>query len=206
MHAEPGELGSSFRALRVRCLSANALFGLRRVSSVHGGLASSSSAAAAAAGSSSSGVTVVTPEFARAYLRGRRRLHEGALKFPVVRSAADGTIVDCGNVYEWRRGVAARVVAGELMCSVVTFVRNQAYDPTDIASVLFTEYTIQGRAASTTAEGRECSGNAPEHRLRSVAALTLDGCDAQRRHRWLCRRVSPVRRGCGVRWRTKLCS
>lgn len=115
--------------------------------------------AATAAASPNSGVTVVTPEFARAYLRGRKRLHEGALKFPVVRSA-DGTIVDCGNVYEWRKGVAARVVAGELLCSVVTFVRNQAYDPTDITSALFTEHTIQGHAASATSS-LESQASAP---------------------------------------------
>ena len=101
----------------------------------------------------------VTPEFARAYLQGRKRLQEGALKFPVVRSI-DGTIVDCGSVYTWGKGVAARVLAGELLCSVVTFVRNPYYDPRDASSALFTEHTIE-----SSIQGKaECS--APERRTR----------------------------------------
>ena len=96
--------------------------------------------------SESHGVTTVTPEFARAYLQGRKRLQEGALKFPVVRSKADGSIVDCGSVYAWKKGVAPRVLAGELECSVVTFVRNPSYDPTDITSALFTEHSIHGKS------------------------------------------------------------
>lgn len=100
----------------------------------------------------------VTPEFARAYLGGRKRLREGALKFPVVRHA-DGTIVDCGSVYAWRKGVAARVLAGELFCNVVTFVRNPYYDPRDASSALFTEHTIessiQGKAGWIAPESQK---------------------------------------------------
>ena len=91
-------------------------------------------------------VTTITAEFARAYLQARKLLKAGAGKFPVVRSS-DGTIIDCGNVYQWKKGVASRVASGELICSVVTFVRNINYDPGDPNSALFTEHAITVRPA-----------------------------------------------------------
>jgi len=132
--------------LRIRSFSGCGLFGLTRSSSVP-------SFEDLEAYKEENSVTAITPEFARAYLQARKLLRSGALKFPVVRSATDGSIVDCGNVYQWKKGVAARVVAGELVCSVVTFVRNRQYDPADPDSALFTEHTIQGRAATPTAGG-----------------------------------------------------
>ena len=93
----------------------------------------------------------VTPAFARAYLKGRRRLKAGAVKFPVVRNAY-GEIVDCGNVYEWQAGVATRVLRGELTCQVATFVRNSMYDPTDPESSVFVEHRINGWSAADAAQ------------------------------------------------------
>ena len=70
----------------------------------------------------------VTPAFARAYLKGRRRLRAGAIKFPVVRNP-EGDIVDCGHAYEWHEGVATAVLAGDLTCTVATFIKNDRHNP-----------------------------------------------------------------------------
>lgn len=125
--------------LRVRTYSCANLFGLSRASSVP-----SLSDLEAYTGQHS--ITTITADFARAYLQARKLLKAGAVKFPVVRSS-DGTIVDCGNVNQWKKGVASRVVSGELMCSVVTFVRNAHYDPSDPNSALFTEHAITVRSS-----------------------------------------------------------
>ena len=128
--------------LRIRTFSSGNLFGLTRVSSVP-------SFEDLEAYSEEHSVTAISAEFASAYLQARKLLRTGAVKFPVVRATSDGSIVDFGNVYQWKKGVAERVVSGELVCSVVTFVRNRNYDPADPNSALFTEHAIQGRAASS---------------------------------------------------------
>lgn len=131
--------------LRVRTYSCANLFGLSRASSVP-------SFSDLEAYTDQHSVTTITAEFARAYLQARKLLKAGAVKFPVVRSS-DGTIVDCGNVNQWKKGVASRVVSGELMCSVVTFVRNAHYDPSDPNSALFTEHAITVRSAQSLVLG-----------------------------------------------------
>lgn len=123
--------------LRVRTYSSANLFRLSRASSVP-------SFADLEAYTDQHSVTTITAEFARAYLQARKLLKAGAVKFPVVRSS-DGTIVDCGNVYQWKKGVAARVASGELICTVITFVRNVNYNPCDPNSALFTEHAITVR-------------------------------------------------------------
>ncbi len=125
---------------RVRTYSCANLFSLSRASSVP-------SFADLEAYTDQHSVTTITAEFARAYLQARKLLKAGAVKFPVVRSA-DGAIVDCGNVNQWKKGVAPRVVSGELVCSVVTFVRNVNYEPSDPNSALFTEHAITVRPTS----------------------------------------------------------
>ena len=50
-------------------------------------------------------------------------------------------------MYQWKKGIASRVASGELICSVVTFVRNVNYDPGDPNSALFTEHAITVRNA-----------------------------------------------------------
>jgi hypothetical protein len=132
---QPRTPSSSAGGLRVRTFSNGNLFRLSRASSVP-------SFEDLEAYSDQHSVTTITAEFARAYLQARKLLKSGAVKFPVVRSA-NGTIVDCGNVYQWKKGVASRVASGELICTVVTFVRNVNYDPADPSSALFTEHAIK---------------------------------------------------------------